>query len=95
MLVEGISKHDVMAIFDDLFEHKIELDRINWGIIILAPKTDDSDMIHKFRPICLLQVFFKILTKAWAIPVMDKLLHPCQTAFVRGRYIADGVMLLQ
>jgi hypothetical protein len=29
MLVEGISKHDVMAIFDDLFEHKIELDRIN------------------------------------------------------------------
>jgi hypothetical protein len=27
--VEGISKHDVMAIFDDLFEHKIELDRIN------------------------------------------------------------------
>jgi hypothetical protein len=26
---------------------------------------------------------------------MNKLLLPCQTAFIKGRYIADGVMLLQ
>jgi hypothetical protein len=30
-----------------------------------------------------------------ANPVMSKLLLPCQTAFIKGRYITDGVMLLQ
>jgi hypothetical protein len=28
-------------------------------------------------------------------PVMNKLIHPCQNAFIKGRFIADGVMLLQ
>jgi hypothetical protein len=26
---------------------------------------------------------------------MDKIFHPCQTAFIKGRYITDGVALLQ
>jgi hypothetical protein len=30
-----------------------------------------------------------------AAPVMNKLLLPCQIYFVKGRYIKDGVMLLQ
>jgi hypothetical protein len=93
-----IVKHDVMAVFDDLFDQKIDLDRINYGIITLIPKSVEADIIQKFRPICLLQVFFKIVSKALtvrAVLVMNKLLHPYQTAFVEGRYITDGVMLLQ
>jgi hypothetical protein len=86
-----------MAVFDDLFEHRIGLDRLNYGIITLIPKSADADVIQKFRPICLLQVFFKIVIEALNVrenPVMSKLLHPCQTAFVKERYITDGVMLL-
>ncbi|KAK1612124.1 hypothetical protein QYE76_035797 [Lolium multiflorum] len=89
---------DIMHIFNDLSEHRIDLDRINYGIITLIPKSADADIIQKFRPICLLQVFFKIVTKALTVapnPVMNKLLLPCQTAFIKGRYISDGVMLLQ
>jgi hypothetical protein len=26
---------------------------------------------------------------------MDKVIHPCQTAFIKGRFITDGVALLQ
>jgi hypothetical protein len=57
--------------------------------------------MQKYRAICLLQVLFKIFTKALtmrAIPVMNKIIHPCQTAFIKGimgRYITDGVALLQ
>jgi hypothetical protein len=43
-----IVKQDVMAVFDDLFEHKIDLDKINYGIITLIPKSVDSDVIQKF-----------------------------------------------
>jgi hypothetical protein len=60
----------------------------------LIQKADDADRIQKFRPICLLQVLFKIFTKT-AAPVMEKLLSQCQTAFIKGRYITDGFMLLQ
>jgi hypothetical protein len=93
-----IIKFDVLHVFKDLFEHKIDLCRINYGIITLIPKSADADIIQKFRPICLLQVFFKIITKVLTVranPVMSKLLLPCQTAFIKGRFIFDGVMLLQ
>jgi hypothetical protein len=93
-----IIKFDIMKVFDDLHDHRIILDIINYGIITLIPKSDDADIIQKFRPICLLQVFFKIVTKVLTVranPVMGKLLLPCQTAFIKNRYITDGVMLLQ
>jgi hypothetical protein len=87
-----------MALFDDMYDHKIDLTRINYGIITLIPKGDDADRIQKFTPICLLQVMFKIFNKTLTVrgaPVMEKLLSQCQTAFIKGRYITDGVMLLQ
>jgi hypothetical protein len=89
--IARIIKYGIMDVFDDMFEHRIDLHRINYGIITLIPKSSDVDIVQKFRPICVLQVFFKIVTN----PVMSKLLLPCQTAFIKGRYITDGVMLLQ
>jgi hypothetical protein len=86
-----------MAVFHDLYDHKIDLASINYGIITLIPKGDDTDIIQKYRPICLLQVLFKIFTKTLTVrvtPVMEKLLSQCQTAFIKGGYITDGVMLL-
>jgi hypothetical protein len=40
-----IIKYDIMDVFDDLFEHRIDLDRINYGIITLIPKPADADVI--------------------------------------------------
>jgi hypothetical protein len=83
--------------FNDFHEHNINLERINYGIITLIPKSDDAEIIQKYRPICLLQVLFKIFTKVMTVmvePVVGKLIHPCQNAFIKGRFITDGVMLL-
>jgi hypothetical protein len=88
----------MMRMFNDFHNHQINLERINYGIITLIPKSDDAEIIQKYRPICLLQVLFKIFTKTMTIrvePVMNKLIHPYQNAFMKGRFIADGVMLLQ
>jgi hypothetical protein len=93
-----VIKKDMVDAFNDFHDHKIDLERINYGIINLTPKSDEADIIPKFRPICLLQVLFKIFTKTLtirAIPVLDKIIQPCQITFIKGRYITDGVMLLQ
>jgi hypothetical protein len=50
------------------------------------------------RATCVLQVLFEIITKALTIrdePMINKLLLTYQTIFIKGRYIIDGVMLLQ
>jgi hypothetical protein len=66
-------------------------------MIVLLQKTADADVIQKYRPICLLQVLYKLLTKVATLrvePVMWKLISSCQTAFIKGRNIMDGVISL-
>jgi hypothetical protein len=41
-----IVKFDIMHVFNDLFEHRIGLERINYGIVTLIPKSDDADIIQ-------------------------------------------------
>ena len=94
----SIIKDDLLRVFDDFHSHMIVLSSINYGIITLIPKTEDADIIQKFRPICLLQVLFKIITKVMTNRmegVVQKIIHPCQSAFIKGRYIHDSVALLQ
>jgi hypothetical protein len=93
-----IIKDDLMAIFHDFHQHNITLSRINYGVITLIPKGDDATVIQKFRPICLLQVLFKIVTKALTVrseEFMPKVINSCQNAFMKGRFITDGVSFLQ
>jgi hypothetical protein len=93
-----IVREDTMSMFNDFHNHHITLERINYGIITFIPKCDEAEIIQKYMPIYLLQLMLKIFTKALAIrvePVMHKLIHPYQDAFIKGRYITDGVMLLQ
>jgi hypothetical protein len=64
---------------------------------MLVPKVKEANNVKQFRPICLLNVRFKIFT--WLM--MERLtsftatlLSPSQTAFTRGRHIVDGVVIL-
>jgi hypothetical protein len=64
-------------------------------MFILLQKSPDADTIQKYRPICLLQVIYKLLTKLTTLrvdPLMGKLISTCQTTFIKGRNIMDGVM---
>jgi phosphate starvation-inducible protein PhoH len=70
---------------------------LNFGDIILLPKDNEAERIQQYRPICLLNISFKIFTKVATIrlnTVADHVVEPSQTAFMQGRNILDGVVVL-
>ena len=58
-----IVKRDLMKLLNEFQAGKLDIPRLNYGIITLIPKTADAKQIQKFRPIFLLNVSFKIITK--------------------------------
>ena len=91
-------REDVKEMLDNLYEGHLELWRLNYGVIILIPKVKPAINVKQFRPICLLNVIYKIITKTLTIrltAVIDKIISPYQTAFILGRNILEGVVILQ
>jgi hypothetical protein len=79
--------------------HKGELPlfHLNFVTIILLPKKENAIQIQQYRPICLLNISFKIFTKVGTskIPeVVHIVVRPTQTAFMPGRHILEGVVVL-
>lgn len=63
----------------------------------LIPKVKEANHIQQYRPICLLNASFKIFTKVVTNrinSVADRIVSPTQTAFMRGRNILDGVVVI-
>jgi hypothetical protein len=88
---------DLLELFGFLHARQLELFRLNFGEIILLPKVNEAERIQQYRPICLLNVSFKIFTKTTTIrlnTVADHVVQPSQTAFMQGRNILDGVVIL-
>ena len=69
------------------------------GIISLIPKKNkDKTLLENLRPISLLNVDYKILTKAIAKrleKVLPSIINPDQTGYVKGRYIGENIRLIQ
>jgi len=92
-----VVKGDLIQMFHELHSGEIPIFSLNFGVITLLPKTQDTSRIQQYRPICLLNVSFKIFTKVATIrvnSVADHLISPTQTAFMRGRNILEGVFTL-
>ena len=56
-------KGDLMALFSEFHKGELPLYNLNFGTIILLPKCKEAIKIQQYRPICLLNVSFKIFTK--------------------------------
>jgi hypothetical protein len=96
-LVEGIVKDDIIQLFNDFHEEKVCISRLNYDIITLLPKISDAIKIQQFRPICLLNCLYKLITKVLTLrleKVAGKLIHSNQTAFMKNRNIMSGIMVL-
>jgi hypothetical protein len=56
----------------------LDLRRLNYGVITLVPKTKEANTIRQYRPICLLNVDFKIFPKLMAdkiVPIANKIIN--------------------
>ena len=92
-----VIKGDLMNMFHDLHKGDLLLFSLHFGVITLLPKTQEASKIQQYRPICLLNVSFKIFTKVATTQinsVANHIVSPSQTAFMRGRNILEGVMIL-
>ena len=86
-----------MALFSDFHREDLNLYSLNFGIITLIPKIQDATKIQQYRPICVLNVSFKFFTKVGMIrlnKVAQTVVSPTQTAFMPGRNIMEGVVIL-
>jgi hypothetical protein len=90
-----------VIIRDDLVEgvtqSPLPLYSLNFGMIILLPKSKEVTHIQQYRPICRVNISFKIFTKV-AInkisQIAKKVISPSQTTFLPGRNIMEGVIVL-
>lgn len=93
----NVLKGDLMALFEEFHRGSLPLHSLNFGTIILLPKSTNARKIQQYRPICLLNVSFKIFTKVATNRIMkvaQRILKPTQTAFLPGRNIVEGVVIL-
>jgi hypothetical protein len=93
----SLIKNDLMAMFREFHSGDLSLFSLNFGIITLIPKQQEVKKVQQYRPICMLNVSFKIFTKVMAnrlALVANKLIGQSQTAFQRGRNILEGVVVL-
>jgi hypothetical protein len=66
-----------MKMVQDFNSNALDLRRLNYGVITLVPKVREANMIRQYRPICLLNVDFKIFPKLLIdriTPLADKII---------------------
>ena len=90
-------KTDIMRLFRAFHNNTLDVERLNYGVITLIPKTNGAKKIQQYRPICLLRCPYKLITKVMdnrAAIFADKLISRHQNAFIKHRNIMDGILTL-
>jgi len=87
----------MVVLFSDFHNLKLDIGRFNYGIITLLPKCKEANSIKQYRPICLLNIVYKIFTKTLMLrldKVMGKIINKCQSGFLKDRNIMDDILAL-
>jgi hypothetical protein len=94
---QKLIKQDIMMPFQDFHKGNLSLYNLNFDTLILLPTCKETCKIQQYKPICLLNVNFKIFTKVATnrlMVVAHKVINPTQMAFLPGRNIMEGVVIL-
>ena len=84
----GVVERDVLAMFEEFYQHNKFEKSLNATFIALIPKKNGASNIRDFKTISLVGSVYKILAKALANRlkvVLDQLIFEAQNNFVGGR----------
>ncbi|GJV67471.1 putative RNA-directed DNA polymerase, eukaryota, reverse transcriptase zinc-binding domain protein [Tanacetum coccineum] len=90
-------KNDIMEFVTRFLETKKMPMGSNSSFITLIPKVSNPIHVNDYRPISLINIHYKIIAKVLAnrlAKVMDKIVSQEQSAFISGRQILDGPLIL-
>ena len=77
---------------------KLSMSQRRGVITLLHKKGKDEEQIKNWRPISLLNIDYKIMTKVLARrleKVIDHIIHPNQSGFIKGRFIGEGIRFVE
>ncbi|PWA47507.1 RNA-directed DNA polymerase, eukaryota [Artemisia annua] len=92
-----VIKEDVFALVRSFQNRRVIPRGCNPSFIALIPKVKDPRFTSDFRPISLIGCQYKIIGKLLAnrlAMVIDSIVSPEQSAFIKGGHILDGPMML-
>jgi hypothetical protein len=89
-----IIRHDLMAALDAFWWNDIRnLHATNKALMILLLKTSDVEVVQDYRPISLIHLVGKLISKILAtrlVPKIGHLVHGTQCTFIKGRSIHEN-----
>ncbi|KAK1279157.1 hypothetical protein QJS04_geneDACA021350 [Acorus gramineus] len=91
-----IVKEDLVLAIKEFFDRGTLLQQLNNSFIALIPKNSQACSLDQFRSISLCGTVYKLVTKILASRlqlVLPALISLNQTAFIKGRKIAHGILL--
>ncbi|XP_057775476.1 uncharacterized protein LOC130994451 [Salvia miltiorrhiza] len=92
-----IIKEDLIEVMKEFHSHGKLVKGSNPSFIVLIPKKNTTSELKDFRPISLINCLYKVIAKILALrmkQVIHSIISDCQSAFVEGRFILDGVISL-
>jgi hypothetical protein len=88
---------DIMQLVHVFHSNIFNLSRINLAFICLIPKKTYANTITQYRSISLInystKIITKLLTERMPPPLMNYLIAPTQTAYIKDRYIMNKYCL--
>jgi hypothetical protein len=90
-------KDEVRMLFDQFHANEVVPKNMLAYFVALIPKVTSPISLKEFRPISLLGSLYKILSKVLAkrlAGVMNSIISSSQTAFIKGRNLVDGVLVV-
>jgi hypothetical protein len=88
----NIIKNDFYQLCQDFFEGNTSVEGINNSFIVLIPKKNNPETVNDYRPISLMNLAPKLVTKILANRLQAEiisLVHKNQYGFIRSRTIQD------
>lgn len=86
-------QHQILAMFNKFYTHELDLLPYNEAKIVMIPKTDSPRTTSDFRPISVINLIPKLISKVLSNRlrrVLPDLISCRQTAFIHGRHISKN-----